>query len=118
MSRCRFLANHNLNDQILHGLRRREPAIEFVTAREIGLDRAADAELLAYASNEKLILLSHDVTTMSAAATRTITSGQYMAGLFLIHQRHGLSAIIDELILIWAASEAEEWANQVWFLPL
>jgi hypothetical protein len=36
----------------------------------------------------------------------------------LAHQRTPVSLVIDSLLLIWSASEAEEWAGQVEFLPL
>jgi hypothetical protein len=38
--------------------------------------------------------------------------------LLLVHQRTPVAPVIDSLILIWAANEAEEWAGQVTFLPL
>jgi len=41
-----------------------------------------------------------------------------MPGLLLARQRRPIGPIIDDLLLIWAASEAEEWHNVVRFLPL
>jgi hypothetical protein len=41
-----------------------------------------------------------------------------MTGLLMVHQMTPLALVIDNLVLIWAASEAEEWENQVRFLPL
>lgn len=41
-----------------------------------------------------------------------------MNGLFLVHQRNPAGPVIEDLVLIWADSEAEEWAQQVRFLPL
>ncbi len=41
-----------------------------------------------------------------------------MAGVFLAHQSDPIAPTIDDLILIWAASEAEEWAGQLIFLPV
>lgn len=63
-----FLADHDLNDYVVQGVERREPAIEFLRARELGLEQAGDAEVLAQAAARGLIVVSHDVTTMSAAA--------------------------------------------------
>jgi hypothetical protein len=36
----------------------------------------------------------------------------------LIPQKLPLSTAIEQLSLIWLASEAEEWVNQIRFLPL
>ena len=41
-----------------------------------------------------------------------------MKGLILAHQRSPIAGIIEDLLLIWASSEAEEWAGKVTFLPL
>ena len=118
MSRPRFLADNDLNDAIIQGVLRREPAVEFVRLRERALDRRPDVEVLAYAARENWIVVSHDVNTMTDAAFSRIASSQPMTGLFLAHQRTPVAAAIDSLILIWSASELEEWINQVCFLPL
>jgi hypothetical protein len=55
---------------------------------------------------------------MTAAAYTRLAEGKHLAGLFMVPQTFPISPIIDNLILIWSASEAEEWANQVIFLPI
>ncbi len=51
MSRPRFLADHDLNEHIVHGVGRREAAIEFFHARDVGLHERSDAEVLEYAAD-------------------------------------------------------------------
>jgi predicted nuclease of predicted toxin-antitoxin system len=46
MNRPRFLADHDLNEHIVHGVLRREPAIEFIRFRDVGLHEHADAAVL------------------------------------------------------------------------
>ena len=41
-----------------------------------------------------------------------------MPRVFEVGKRLAVSVAIKELILIATCSEPEEWANQVWFLPL
>jgi hypothetical protein len=118
MSRPRFLADNDLNDAIVVGALRREPAVEFTRLRELGLEARDDQEVLDYASRENWIVVSHDVNTMTAAAYTRLAAGLKMNGLFLAHQRTAVSPIIDSLILIWTASETEEWVGRVEFLPL
>lgn len=45
MSRPRFLADHDLNEQIVTGVLRREPALECVRARDVGMSERSDAEM-------------------------------------------------------------------------
>ena len=49
MSRPRFLADHDLNEAIIDGALRFEPALEFVKSRDMGLSDRPDAEALAWA---------------------------------------------------------------------
>jgi predicted nuclease of predicted toxin-antitoxin system len=118
MSRPRFLADNDLNDAIVVGVRRREPAAEFARLRDLGLAARSDPEVLDFAARESWIVVSHDVNTMRQAARARLTTGLPMNGLILAHQRTPVSPIIECLLLIWAASEAEEWSGQVEFLPL
>jgi hypothetical protein len=58
------------------------------------------------------------LNTMPAAACTRMEQGQRMAGLLMVPQSAPVSSVIESLVLIWHASEAEEWANLVVFLPL
>ncbi len=118
MSRPRFLADHDLNDFIIRGVERREPGIEFFRARELRLEEADDNVVLEQAAARGLIVVSHDVRTMSAAAIARLRAGSPLAGLLLVHQFYPIAPIIESLIVIWAASEAEEYLQQIDFLPL
>ncbi len=118
MSRPRLLADHDLNEHIVHGVLRREPAIEFIRERDVGLHGHSDAEVLEYAATHQLIIISHDINTMPTAAYARIRAGTPVAGLLMVKQSNPVRMIIADLILIWSASEAEEWQNTVSFLPL
>jgi hypothetical protein len=118
MSRPRFLADHDLNEHIVTGVWRRAPALQFLRARDLGLADRPDAEVLAYAAAHEMIVVSHDVNTMPAAAYERLASGQPLAGLLMAAQTQPIGPVIDSLILIWSASEAEEWQGVVDFLPI
>jgi hypothetical protein len=118
VSRPRFLADHDFSQLIIDGTLRVEPAIDFVLAREVGLDRASDPALIDNAAGQGLIVLSHDSNTMTGAAVAAVKAGRPMAGLVIAHQRAPIARVIDSLILVWAASEAEEYRDGIRFLPL
>jgi hypothetical protein len=118
MSRPRFLADHDLNEQIVTSVLRREPALEFVRARDVGMSERRDAEVLAYAADHEFIVVSHDVNTMPNAAYARMSAGQKLSGLLMVKQSDPVGAIVACLIVIWSASEPEAWENQVCFLPL
>ena len=118
MSRPRCLADHDLNEHIIDGVGRREPALEFVRARDVGIHEKPDSEVLAFAADNDFLLISHDVNTVPAQAYARVAAGQNMRGVFMVRQAQPIGPVIDSLVLIWSASEAGEWANQVCFLPL
>lgn len=117
MSRPRFLADNDLKDAIVEGVLRRDPTAEFARARELGLDRIADEDVLDRAADLGLIVVSHDLNTMSAAAWRRVAAGRPMSGLFLTPQTAAIGEVIGDLLLVLSSSEAEEWAGRVEFLP-
>ena len=118
MNTIRFLADQDFNEHIVAGVCRREPAIEFLRVRDFGLQTRHDAEILQFAHGQQLLVASHDVNTMSAAATQRIVSGLSITGLLMIPQSAPASDIIDSMLLIWSVTELEDWRDQIVFLPL
>jgi predicted nuclease of predicted toxin-antitoxin system len=118
MSRPRFLADHDLNENIVDGVLRREPGLEFIRARDVGMDGRPDVEVLEYAATQGLNMVSHDVNTMPGNAQTRLADGKPVAGLLMVRQIQPIAAVIDSLVLIWSASDAEEWHGQIQFLPL
>jgi len=118
VSRPRFLGDHDLNGEIIRGVVRREPTIEFTPLRLLGTIDMPDPLLLELAARDGLIVVSHDVKTMRAHANDRVRAGLRMPGLMLAHQMDPIAPIIESLVVIGAASEAEEWEGQVVFLPL
>ena len=118
MSAIRFLADHDLNDHIVSGIHRREPGIELLRARDLELQARSDSELLDYANRERLLLVSHDVNTMTAAASERLAKSQGVAGLLMVPQSTPVNEVIESLMLIWSATELDDWRDKIVFLPL
>jgi hypothetical protein len=118
VSRPRYLADNDLREQIIIGVLRRAPDVEFLRARDLGLANLPDAVVLAYAARQGLVVVSHDVNTMSATAYERLAAGQEIHGLLIARQTGNLGAVVDSLVLIATSSESEEWRGRVVFLPL
>jgi hypothetical protein len=115
--KIRFQADADLNEGIVKGLLRREPEIDFRTAVEAGLRGFTDQQVLELASVEGRILVSHDRKTMPRQFAEFIQRRR-SPGLFIVSQKTDLLTAIQDLLLIWVASEAEEWINRMWTIPL
>jgi hypothetical protein len=115
--KLRFQADADFNHKVILGLRRREPAVDFQDAHMGGVIGVPDPEVLRKASDLGRVLISHDRQTMPAHFARLLES-RSSPGLVIVPQELEIGAIIEELLLMWAASEAEEWRDKVAYLPL
>jgi hypothetical protein len=117
MSRPRFLAVEDLRGSIVGALRRMAPTLDIVTIVEENLSSATDEEVLEFAWQRELLVVSHDVNTMKPFAEQRITDERGIHGLFLVPQRRAIRMVAESLVLIWDASEFEEWRDQIVYLP-
>ena len=113
----RYQADADLNQAIVTGVLRREPTIDFQTAFAAGLEGVQDLEVLAISAQQGRILVSHDRKTMPSEFAEFIISNQ-SSGVIIVSRKLPIEVIIEELLLIWAASSAEEWVNRIAKLPL
>lgn len=114
----RYLADEDVRAGIIQGLRAREPAIDILDVKTAALRGTKDHELLELAAQQGRIVISHDRETMIGCFRERLDSGRLTAGLFVVPQQTAaIGEIIDSLLLVWSASETEEWQNQIVYLP-
>ena len=115
--RPRFLADADFNYKILLGLGRREPSLDFLSAQEGSVVGMPDPEVLQIAAESARILVSHDRNTMPAHFSQ-FCKEQESPGLIIVSQHLDIGAAIEDLLLIWATTEAEEWIGRLGFVPV
>jgi hypothetical protein len=113
----RFQADADLNEEIVAGAIRREPAIDFQTAEEALLRGLPDPEVLALAAKDHRILVTHDRRTMPHHFADFILQST-SPGVLIVSQKVGVRKAIEELLVVWVASESEEWTDRIAELPL
>src|SRR5260370_13079569 len=109
----RFLADADLNHAIVKGCRRQQPAMDFLSANEAGLHKVPDPQVLALAAEQDRIVVTHDFQTMPRHFGEFLMTRTSSPGVFLVSQYAPIGEVIDELILICAASDADDWQNRV-----
>jgi hypothetical protein len=114
----RLAADEDLDNHVIRGLRRRLPAVDVIRVREAALGGAPDESVLAWAAAEGRVLLTHDASTMTAAAYARISTGEASPGVIVIPQWLPVGDALEDLLLILECSTPEDWAGQVRFLPL
>jgi hypothetical protein len=113
----KFLADENFNAKIIAGLIRREPSVDFHTAKQAGILGLPDHEVLTTAAREGRLLVSYDRETMPGHFSRFIANSA-SAGVLIVSQSMAIREAIEEILLVWSASEADEWLNRIAFLPI
>lgn len=114
----RFAADENFNNDIVWGLLRRTPELDIIRIQDVGLTRADDPTVLAWAADTGRILLTHDVKTITRYAYERVALGEGMPGVVEVSQLMPIGSVIDDLLLLAEASTESEWQGQVLYLPL
>ena len=95
-----------------------EPAIDILDVKSAGLRGTKDPVLLELAAEQDRILITHDRNTMTRHFYERLAAGKSGPGLFVVPKPpSAVSQVIESLLLVWAASQAAEWRNQVVYLP-
>lgn len=117
MAKVQFQADADLNQAIVTGVIRRQQSINFQTATEADLEGLQDSEGLMLSAKQQRILVTHDRRTMPTEFAEFITGNQ-SSGVLIISRKTALETVIEELMLIWSVSTAEEWINRIAKIPL
>jgi hypothetical protein len=120
MSRCRFLVDECVPSSLARGLRRRLPE---VTVLQVGEPNApakgsSDPELLQFCERHRQLLITTDRATMATWVSEHLRAGHHTSGVLFIGPNASLGQILDDLTLIYEASEDSEWVDVLRYLPL
>jgi hypothetical protein len=113
-----FLVDQNFNEDIVDGLTRRAPALEFTLVRDHGLAAADDPSILAWAAKYGLVLLTHDRKTIPRFAYERVASGLPMPGVFAVSSDMPIGAAVEELLLAAHCLTPEECRDVVTYFPM
>lgn len=114
----RLLADENVSNNIVRGIRFQDLDIDLVRVQDVGLSGANDPTVLEWAGGHQRILLTHDVATITAFAYERVRVGKPMPGVFEAGRIVPVRSAIDGKVLLATCSEHGEWDGQVRYLPL
>ena len=114
----KFLTDEHIPPALVRGLLRALPGLDVLELRHTDLLGRSDPEVLAFAATEGRLFLTRDVSTVPDVAFARIERGEVMPGVFLWRRKASLGEVLADLMLIARASEADEWAGRVIYLPL
>ena len=113
----RLVSDEDIHDDIIHGRRRREPALDIVRALDVGLAHTPDPMILDWAASHDRVLLTGDLNTMVGFAWARVQSGDPMPGVLALLENIGVGRVIDDILLVALCSAPEEIKSQVLYIP-
>lgn len=90
--------------------------MDFLSASADRIVGHSDPLVISVAADMDRILVSHDRKTMPGHFAR-FRQTRSSPGVIIVSQALDIGAAIEEL-LIWAATNAEEWRDRVGFVPV
>ena len=114
----RLLTDEDFDGRLTSALRARVPGLDLVRAQDVGLMHTPDPDILAWAAAESRIVLTHDRNTMTGFAATRVKAAQPMPGLFVVDRQASSGRTLSDLEALAAASEMDEWGDQIIFVPL
>jgi hypothetical protein len=113
----RLVSDEDVHDDIIRGLRRREPELDIVRAVNVGLNHTPDPDILTWAAGQDRILITGDLNTMVGFAWARVRSGQPMPGVLALLENIGAGRVIDDILLVALCHPPDEIKDQVLFIP-
>ncbi|MBI1832301.1 MAG: DUF5615 family PIN-like protein [Planctomycetes bacterium] len=119
MTVIKFLLDEDVAKYLGTAMDRVDPRIivkRVVDVEELGA-ASKDPALLQWAEMNGFAVVTNDRGTMPAHATDHVKAGNHTWGVFVIRKGFSARDITDWLVLMHEASHAEEWRDQVRYIP-
>lgn len=120
MIEIRYLMDENVNPLLRRELLRREPNL---TVWQVGILGSPDygtldPEILIWCEENEFILVTNNRKSMPVHLNDHLSAGRHIFGIFSLNESLSIGETIDELILIAQASVAEDYQDQIIYLPI
>lgn len=120
MSQVAFLLDEHMPLALVNALLGAEPSIDVTCVGQPGgpPKRTPDQQLIELAELEGRAIVTFDKSTMPGHAAAHNAMGGHTFGVFIFKDDHlSPGRMASELVMIWTASEPDEWIDRVEYLP-
>jgi len=120
MNEIRYLLDENVELVYRTELLKREATL---TVWKIGAPGApargtADPEILCWCEEHEFILVTNNRRSMPGHLHDHVTMARHVPGIFELNPNMSIGETIEELWLIWGASQENEYQDRIVFLPI
>ncbi|WP_036477358.1 DUF5615 family PIN-like protein [Myxosarcina sp. GI1] len=118
--KVRFLLDENLSPRLKLAIFRFNPQIDILRVGDSSTPSfgTSDPDILVYLEQSQRILLTDNRASMPQHLEAHWNCNRSIWGLFWLRPQANIREIAEDLNLIWETTEAEEWKNQLAWIPL
>jgi len=115
----RFLLDENISPRVRVAIQRHYPHMDVLRVGDEGTPplETLDPEILQYLEQSRRILITKNRASMPGHVADHLASGGRHWGVFRVRPNTTMRQLVQTLVLISGASEAEEWVNEMWWIP-
>ena len=120
MSKLRYLLDEHVSHAIQSQLLRLDAGIDVLVVGQPGAPEKGteDSDLLLWIEKTNYVLVTGNRRTIPEHLRAHYQAGRRTPGIFFLRRRADLGRIIEQLYLLWTASEAEEYEDRILYLPM
>jgi hypothetical protein len=78
----------------------------------------SDQDILTWVEKTGYILVTSNRRTIPIHVRNHIEAGGHVPGILLLRRRASLGEVIEQLYMLWSASDAEEFKDRILYIPL
>ncbi len=118
--KLRFLLDENVTPRVKTALWQRDASIDVLRvgdpqAPPLG---AFDPDILRYLEQARRVLITGNRSSMPGHVAAHLAGDGHHWGIFRLRRGATFRQVVEELQLVWEASEDEEWVDQLAWIPL
>ncbi len=119
MSAIKYLFDENVDDALRKGLLSHWPDIVAWKVGDVGAPRRGtpDPTILLWCEEHDFSLVTNNRASMPVHLKDHLAAGHHVPAIFILNPDMTMGETIDELAFLWAASEPDEYADQIEYLP-
>ena len=120
MSEIRYVLDENVDPAFRTALLNREPAMIVWKIGDPGdpPKGTKDPAILEWCEENAFILITNNRASMPGHLSRHLEKGRHIPGILELNPNMSFAETIEEFILIWGASEPQEYQDLIIYLPM
>jgi hypothetical protein len=117
--KIRFLLDEHLPKALIEAVRHYDRGIDILLIGVPGTPPRGtlDPGILVYCEATQRVLVTDNRKSMPVHINAHLASGRHHWGVFEIDRKLSIGDMAHQLQMFWGASEAEEWKDQIVYLP-